>query len=361
MAEIASPDFPGARRRKIRYGPYRVPPTTEKSLESQWLGDQGMMTSIQLGAKKPCTTNCVIMKISGSIEYADGTSADTGTGAWFHHAALINIGTTVRDPVCGQKYVEDLFMSGNERSEAIYSFPRSSVKAGYHLLMQDMFMLNAELLNMDANEKWVWMTLTYDILDGEHPEYKDGKVVWMNIGPALCGTTANPFGASNVTKTYQPTARKFEEKSIPWVIPVDGQILGSTGHMHDGALGMDFFHDGKKICTSTSLYSKTAKGVMMGGPGASSNSSAGAMPGGHSHGRRQIMGGNYNNKDIEHIAQQIPCLYEPPVKIRKGEKLWIAANYDYDTHPGMKNDKGEIDQAMGIAGTIIALPYPRQV
>jgi len=341
---------------KIRYGPYRVPSTTEKNLESAILGQQGLTAGTKMYAKKPCEGNCVILRISASMEYEDGSKADIDTGAWLHHAVLLNVGSTIKDPVCNTPYMENMFMSAKTETEGVFLLPNSSVKSGYHLSPSDSFVLTTEVMNMDTREKWVWLTLTYDYIEGENPEYKDARVVWMTISKSICGDNAhNPFGEGNLTESRQPLKRVFSEHSLPWELPSDAQLLGENGHLHDGGVGMDIFYNDQLICTTTPKYAKGASTGAMGGGGTSDGSK-------HSHGRRDIKplnGGNYTNSDIEHIVQQTPCINEPPLAVKKGAKMWLAANYDFDKHPGMKTDTGELDEVMGIAGMTFAYPYPR--
>jgi len=353
------PEFPGAKRRKIRYGPYRIPSNAEKTFESMVLQEQGLISTTRFAAKKPCEGYCTILKMEADMEYDDGTTADTKTGAWFHHAVLVNVGRSVKDPVCNGAYMENVFMSSKERNPGLFFQANSSVKTGYHVLPEDSFVLTTELMNMDNKDKWLWVTMTYDYIDGDHPELKDGKVIWMSLSRDMCGTVPkNPFGEANITDDgRQPLKMIFGEHSIPWEVPYDAQLLGTNGHMHDGATSMEVFHNSELICTSVPKYAYSSTGGM-GMPGGGTSGS-----GGHSHGRRQLkplMGGNYTNKDIEHISQQLPCIHEPPLSVKKGDKMFIVANYDFNKHPGMKNDKGEIDDVMGIAGSIFALPYPRQ-
>jgi len=255
--------------------------------------------------------------------------------------------------------VENLFMSGNERSEAKWAIPGSHVKSGYHLHSSDTFLLNTELMNLDEREKWVWLTLTFDYLEGPHPEYKEGKVVWMSIGPHRCtGSDSNPFGVSNLTKTQQPTKQSFYEYSIPWTVPQDGYILGSTAHMHDGGTSTEIFRNGEVICDSKPYYANSTKGGMgsMGGGGG-----APAM-GGHSHGGRikkrqhdSMPGGGHGGASgSAHIDSNPPCVFQDGIPVKKGDSMWIKANYDFNKHAGMKNNKGELDEVMSIVGTLMA-------
>jgi hypothetical protein len=225
--------------------------------------------------------------------------------------------------------MENVFMSSKEKNPGIFFSPTSSVRTGYHVLPEDTFVLSTQLMNMDNKDKWLWATMTYDYVDGDHTELKDGKVIWMSLSRNMCATgVSSPFGVANITDGgRQPLKMAFGEHSIPWVVPYNAQLLGTNGHMHDGATSMDIYHEGKLICTSTPEYAMTPNGGMGGG-----------MEGGsHGHGRRQLkplMGGNYTNKDIEHIALQRPCIFEPPFNVKKGDQMYLVANYDFNKHPG---------------------------
>lgn len=79
--ELAS-DFtvPGARRVKIRSGPYRVPNMGVKSLS----GHYGMLEGyLERDAKKPCSNGeCSLLRLVGGLEYANGSVANINTGMW---------------------------------------------------------------------------------------------------------------------------------------------------------------------------------------------------------------------------------------------------------------------------------------
>jgi hypothetical protein len=47
------------------------------------------------------------------------------------------------------------------------------------------------------------------------------------------------------------------------------------------------------------------------------------------------------------------CLLNTPIK--KGDEIRLAAHYDFTKHKGMKNNKGELDEVMGMAGLTIAV------
>jgi hypothetical protein len=163
------------------------------------------------------------------VKYGNRYHELTDIKAWFHHAVLLNAGPGVVEPNCGTGKVENIFMSGNERTTGGFALPNSTVKSGYTLKKDNYFILNTELMNMGNNEKFVWMTISYEYLEGLHPEYKQGKTIWMSIGaPAFCGGQTSPWGPTNLTRSQQPKIKVFSEHSQPWTIPKDGVLL-STG------------------------------------------------------------------------------------------------------------------------------------
>jgi hypothetical protein len=80
MEDAKAETWPGAKKRKVRYGPYRIPPTSEKNLESELMKVAGMSNSYTIGVKKPCEGECTVLSVMANMEYADGSSADNSNG-----------------------------------------------------------------------------------------------------------------------------------------------------------------------------------------------------------------------------------------------------------------------------------------
>jgi hypothetical protein len=194
-----------------------------------------MTNMIKIGAKKPCTGNCMVFALNANLEFFDGSLVpNNSTGVWLHHCVVANVGMQVKDGTCGG-VMEPFFESGNERSDAPFNSPPSGVKSGYHIRTPDSFLINTEFMNMEDKEKWVWLTLEYDYVDGFKDDYKEGKLIWMNLGPSRCtGSESNPYGMTNLTRTQQPVKMVLEEHSMPWKAPADGLMLGANSHLHDG-------------------------------------------------------------------------------------------------------------------------------
>ncbi|KAF2667628.1 hypothetical protein BT63DRAFT_415173 [Microthyrium microscopicum] len=356
----AQGEFPEAKRVKIRYGPYRVPPQSEENLEAQFWKIKGMSNALLWDAERPCEGNCMLLKATSDLEYADGSPANTSNGAWFHHTVLLNSGPSIKEPTCGEPYVESIMIVGNERTDGGYALKGSHIKSGYKVNPKDSFILQTELMNMEDTEKYVWQTITYEYLEGLQPDYKSGQTVYMTIGEASnpsvtkCSKTAkNPFGPTNMTIDALPLSMKFSEHSKVWNSLIDGRILKTAGHMHDGGTSIEIVQNDKVICDSVPKYSKDASAGM---PGMDAGMGG---KGGHSHGgrknKRQVKApGGYKNTDIEHIAGQNRCDYPDGIPLKKGDTMHIRANYDFNLHKGMINADGNLDEVMGIVGVLVA-------
>jgi len=340
--DVPAQAWKGAKRTKVRYGPYRMPPTSEKNLESQLLNVQGMSNTLKIGAKKPCEKDCTVLALWATLEDANGVEVGNKEGSWLHHIVLLNSGPKVIEPNCGAARVENIFMSGNERSTGGFALPNATMKSGYSLTPQDKFILTTQLMNMEDKEKWVWVVITYEYLDGPTPpDYKQGRTIWQTIGPALtpaCGkkNVTSPWGASNLTASQQPKTDVFSEHSVPWIAPRDGYLMSTGGHMHDGGVSTEIFRNKERICNSVPHYAKTTSGE------------------GHGMAKRQMMGSGPGNADIEHIQKQDGCAFPGGLPLKKGDSMYVQANYDFRQHQGMKNNKGELDEVMGIVGSLVA-------
>jgi len=218
--------------------------------------------------------------------------------------------------------MENIYMDGKEQTVSMFGVKKSLVKSGYHMNLADTLVLNTELMNLNNVEKWVWPTFTYEYIEGYHPEYKEGKVLWQSVGANSCGNTTNPFGASNTTLAGQPLKTVFSEHSIPWTATRDAEILDSAAHMHPGGTSTEVFRNQDLLCKSEPVYSKDSKSMS----GSASHS--------HKRLKRQIMASNIKVVDLMYIKNQDPCIFKSPEKLKKGGKFYIAANYNFTQHPG---------------------------
>lgn len=107
----------------------------------------------------------------------------------------VTIGATARNS-------ERIFASGNERTVGI--LPDWGVTdAGYKLYAADKFAALVELMNVNPDDKIVYLTMTYDVIPG-HPFKDEVRIVWFDV--RQCGTSeVNP----PKTQSKPSTPRSF--------------------------------------------------------------------------------------------------------------------------------------------------------
>jgi hypothetical protein len=216
--------------------------------------------------------------------------------------------------------------------------------------------LQLELMNMDDVEKFVWLTMNYEFVEGPHPEYKLGKTVWTNIAPVppCPGAKRFDWGPSNLTLAQQPKSQVFSEHSQPWTAPKNGLIMTTGGHLHDGGVSLQVYHNDKVICDSASIYSEKGGGMGAGGLATVKPGTTDGMTMTH-HTPDMAMEqtpGAKRDKPL-HIDHQEGCLFMDGLPIVKGDTMHLQANYNFTKFDGAKNAKGELDEVMGITGTLV--------
>jgi hypothetical protein len=235
---------------------------------------------------------------------------------------------------------ERLMASGNERGFIKFNSPLApKEKLGYFLNTADAFSLIVDFMNEKPEDKVVYMTITYDYVDGRPPGFSNYRTIWLDV--AQCGTSEVRAPKESGQFMVQQT----------WKANLNGDIIGAGGHLHDGGVRVALEVDGKEVCDSRSSYA-------VGGPG---GMAAGGMGGGG-----MSMGGKRAVENLilkrspqdhhggvsggAHISGMTSCGGSTMgvKRIVKGQKWVIKGYYDYDKHAGMK-EKGKQSNVMAIA------------
>jgi hypothetical protein len=275
---------------------------------------------------RPCTGDCTILGMSSALEYTDGTNANIDSGLWLHHLVMFNVGPGREDLTCSHRDVslphvsigatsrnsERFFASGNERTIGI--FPDWGVTdVGYKIRSTDSFASLIELMNQNMEDKNVYLTITYDVVDG-HPFKDDLKCVWFDIRQCGSSEVNPPKGQNKFTVDYS------------WKSTINGQVIGSIGHLHDGGENITLTVDGKNTCNNLARYGTKPEYV------------------------QKTAMGHHSGGALTHISE-LPACYgsQFPLKEMKAGQNWtIAANYDFNQNMGMKHEDGDWDSVMGI-------------
>ncbi|KAE9982716.1 hypothetical protein EG328_010709 [Venturia inaequalis] len=335
--ESASPiKLPGAKRVTIRAGPYAVPNMGKKSLN----GHAGMLENYPDNkVEKPCSDECTLLQQQAGLEYPDGSNANINTGLWLHHMVHFVSGPSRWDAAgiggfCLPHFglgvspatAERFFASGNERSILTYNMGTDmSSGTGYHINKEDKFMYMVELMNMNMEDKIVYVTMTYDIIEGKALHrplptgWNDMKMVYL--GPNQCST-------SEVVPPQETGS--FTISSKPWTPTYEGKIVSIVGHLHDGGRSLDITtNPDKTLCRTTTKYAETPEYIFKG----------------------MSMGDDKTTE--KHISSMDGCKPDEfTVKEMKKDQSWtINGNYDYGVHEG-NIEKGK---QMDIMATVVVM------
>jgi hypothetical protein len=193
-------------------------------------------------------------------------------------------------------------------------------------------------MNMNVPNKVVYMTMTYDVIDGPLPPgWKDVKTVWFD---------AKQCGTSEVQPPRQ--SGSFTITSGNWVPNFEGEVLAVGGHVHDGGVTIQTRYAGGKVaCTSKAGYAESKEYE-------NAHTMAAPAPGGSS-------GGHGHGVAPRHISSMSICIngfqgQTMGVKKLASDQSWsVAAQYDYDKFMGNKNSRGKQDEIMAIALMYVAI------
>jgi len=250
--------------------------------------------------------------MGGRLSVHDPCAALANAFAATRHGALLLAPSPVDTCLFSFKRLP---MDRNGSSSSLYS---TSSTPTSDMRKTDSLASLIKLMNQNPTEQVVYMTMTWDYVDG-HPFKDDIKTVWLDV--RQCGTSEiNP-----------PAGKNQFQVNYNWTANFDGDVVGSIGHVHDGGVNLKLAVDGKYRCENYAKYGTTPDYVQKSSDGA------------HGHG------------GMNHISEMKAChSAEIPVKqMTKGQVWSLTADYDFDKFPGMMREDKSWDEVMGIAITFV--------
>jgi hypothetical protein len=217
---------------------------------------------------------------------------------------------------------ERFFVSGNERTALEYYKGDVGLEpSAYHVDASDSFRYILELMNMSMEDQVVYVTQTYDIVDGPLPAgWKDVKTVFLDVKSCLD------------SEVHPPGTPQFTLESEPWMPNIEGRIVEVGGHVHDGGLHVDIFASlNDTLCRSAAKYSEKAEFIWRG----------------------VAMGGSKIAKD--HVSSMVGCETKTGWDLKRDQKWVIKAEYDFSKREGNQED-GKYSSVMGVAMMLVAIP-----
>jgi len=173
-----------------------------------------------------------ITRIKPDLVYEDGSIPESSK-VMFHHGVWINSSTN-----------EQFYATGEEKT--ILTIPKGF---GYQYKASDVWILNDMIHNLTPQAMQLYFEYTLDFIPDTAPEANSivrARPIWMDVqngsiypvfdvwrGSGENGKFTYPEDATN---PYPPGNQKNVK-----VIPNDGVLLATTGHVHTGGLSTDLY------------------------------------------------------------------------------------------------------------------------
>ena len=226
------------------------------------------------------------------------------------------------------KNTERYFVTGNERTPFNYYKPGAGGQGGsaYHLDAADRFFYLVELMNMNMEDASVYITMTYDITEGALPKgWKEVKSVYLDANACKSSEVPSPKGKT-----------QFSIQSKPWKPTLEGPIIDSIGHLHDGGIDIGIMATSTNaLCKSHAVYSAKPEYVY--------------------RDTSMAMHGDKVAKD--HISGMSGCgPKDIGVPTMSKDQVWITkGTYDYNKKSA-NLEAGKPSEVMAIAIVLVAVP-----
>jgi hypothetical protein len=141
-----------------------------------------------------------------------------------------------------------IWAAGNERPTL-----RLNAEEKFGLNFPSKYMLMIDLMTEATEPKNLTLEVTFETIPKSNKEYKPATMYWLTIGDA-----------------WAKQGRYKFDTIFPTWSGVNGKLLYSIGHMHDGGTDMELFVNDKMVCKSIMHYNaregyKAANGTSMKG------------------------------------------------------------------------------------------------
>jgi hypothetical protein len=226
---------------------------------------------------------------------------DRGNGLYNHHNIFVDMGTSTPPLLScsgGKGFASiptNTFMAG--AADALYysyTNKAATFKSGLYLAKDAAVMQMIDVVNYNDTSQVIYTVSEMEYLPGKQEGYLRSVVTPVDF--SVCSGKTGVY-------MYQPKNKpQFTVESKNVSFGMDGYMLNTYAHLHDGGLDMAVKINGKEVCRSKALY---------GGPG-------------HE-------GKNKDGTPWTIIQGTTMC--DEPIQVRKGDKLDVVASFDMDKHP----------------------------
>jgi hypothetical protein len=199
-------------------------------------------------------SDCTVLYGKAALYFENGTKATTEHGVYEHHVVVVDVGKPRAVPfyLCegqtgflGKFPGSGFIVSGNDEASNMFTSPDGKFDSGY-VIKKPRLAMQAELVNYRTEAQKVFVTMEYEWV----PTAPDAKSADTSVSLfSVTGCKTPDYHRDASQKIYNMT-------SAPVTVPMDGYIINSKGHLHDGGDHIELTLNGKAICDSHAIYSK---------------------------------------------------------------------------------------------------------
>jgi len=262
-----------------------------------------------------------ILQSDASTVFANGERATIATGVYNHHLIFTNMDK--KAPVlisCGgiapsNNIGMSIIMGGAEDKGAqMFSTLDGKFNSGYYVGKNDRIMMSGDVVNYKNETQTVFAKGEIEYIEGKVKEALETNYQLIDVG--ICD-------GKSVMLEPPKGQTKFTYKGQEITMAKDAYFVTGKGHLHDGGVNLIMKLNGKEICNSNAEYG----GV-----------------------ESTLKDGDKEWNTINHMTY---C--EGPVKVVKGDKLLLEANYDLESHPPRMQHTGGMAEEMALIGASFAV------
>jgi hypothetical protein len=235
-------------------------------------------------------------------------------GLYNHHNVFFDLSGSFLPPIsCGPSLLDifklkmpiNVFMEGAaDTTSNHYTTPDGKFNSGYYLSKKSDILQMIDIVNYNNEIRTVFTVSEMEYVPGTPVNVLPANAIPISLG--MCdGMSAMKSILEPMAKGQTADGKKnFTLSGRDITISRDGYFINWHGHMHDGGDSMVAKINGKEICTSKALY------------------------GGAGHEGKAPSGESWTS-----INSMEFCEHNQPTKVKKGDKLTIAGNFDLIKHP----------------------------
>jgi hypothetical protein len=235
-------------------------------------------------------------------------------GLYNHHNVFFDLAGGAAPPIsCGPSFLDafnvkmpfSIFMGGAADTKSNhYTTLDGRFNSGYYISNSSKILQMIDIVNYNNETRNVFTVSEMEYVPGKPAGLLAANAVPINLG--MCDGVAGMKAIMGPMAKGQSAdgKKKFTLTGKDITISRDGYFINWHGHMHDGGDSMVAKINGKEVCNSKALY---------GGPGHEGRSPSG--------------------EPWTMINTMEFCESNQPIKVKKGDKLTIAGNFDLISHP----------------------------